>query len=252
MTLEEEGNGAVASFDSFVNRGKPAKVVTFMMNRHFLGDRLSRPPKTSGGDTALPDLEVDPPPLITSAQAWWRPPAAVMEAAADFDRRHRMISRRAHAVMGALERDVSSYSKREMLDAITNETRLNRYVAPKPGERVIKLRKGRQRPPPVPTPWTLESSIWGSRKVTCDSCDFYDSPEVIAKMVGQDWARARDAHKLASFIVRYDDQGDADEDGDGEADEVQEVERMLYEHAELLLQIFDYYAVTGGSTSQML
>ena len=71
-------------------------------------------------------------------------------------------------------------------------------------------------------------------------------------MVAQDWARARDAHKLASFIVRYDDEGEADADGDGESDEVQEVERMLYDHAELLLQIFDYYAVTGGSATQML
>ena len=56
------------------------------------------------------------------------------------------------------------------------------------------------------------------------------------------------AQGLEKYIVTYDDEGAVDEDGDGVADEIEEVRSVLWENHHLLYMIFDYYASIGASS----
>eukprot|EP00966_Prymnesium_polylepis_P219634 5080994-Prymnesium_polylepis.1 len=91
-----------------------------MLRGHFVNDTATRPARD---ESALPDIEVEPLPLLSSAQLWWAPPRDVRAAAGEFDKRHRTLSRRAQAMMRALEQDATSGRKADAVDALTNETR---------------------------------------------------------------------------------------------------------------------------------
>ena len=55
---------------------------------------------------------------------------------------------------------------------------------------------------------------------------------------GHDWAVICSELKMGKFIMRNDDQGRSDADGDGTPDEIQEVQAVLWEFHDLIFVLF--------------
>ena len=72
------------------------------------------------------------------------------------------------------------------------------------------------------------------------------SKEVEMRRFANDWAQMCTELKLANFVMRNDDQGDIDLDGDGVPDELQEVEAVLWEFHDMIFILFMYYASLGS------
>jgi hypothetical protein len=106
----------------------------------------------------------------------------------------------------------------------------------------------------------LEGSVWKARPKWADSGQFHDTDECYERAFIFDWSRALRAHKLASYIVHHDEEGESDDDeaeeegtqGEGSGDhEIVEVGKVLWRHHLLLYRIFDAYAGAGGPKSDL-
>ena len=95
--------------------------------------------------------------------------------------------------------------------------------------------------------WRLDESIWAPRQRTSESRAFYDTAALRRRMFECDWGRALQANRgsLTKHILRYDDDGALDDDGDGVPDEVQEAGEALWGAQERIYAIFDFYASLG-------
>lgn len=94
--------------------------------------------------------------------------------------------------------------------------------------------------------WRLEESVWQVRSAWADSGTFIDTPETYEKAFNLDWSHALRSHGLVKYILKNDDgesDDEADEDGDGIADdELVEVGGVLWRHHLLIYRAFDAYA----------
>ena len=90
-------------------------------------------------------------------------------------------------------------------------------------------------------------SCWAPRALWSDAKSLVDTEEVERARFSNDWHRV--AHELgtAKMVMRYDDDGIKDADGDGVSDEVQEIERCLWQHHSACLTVFDWYGAIGAS-----
>ena len=93
----------------------------------------------------------------------------------------------------------------------------------------------------TPIEWTLFGSIWGPRCEWCDGRDFFDHEEVLFERFSADF-QACIRLGLAKMVTDYDEQGTADDDGDGVPDELEDVGHVLCEHHELLVLAHTTYA----------
>ena len=95
--------------------------------------------------------------------------------------------------------------------------------------------------------WRLDESIWAPRQRTSESRAFYDTAALRRRMFECDWARALQANRgsLTKHILRHDDDGSLDDNGDGVPDEVQEAGEALWAAQERIYAIFDFYASLG-------
>ena len=110
------------------------------------------------------------------------------------------------------------------------------------------VRTKERKPPPPPPEWDPYDTLWKTRAEQCDAKDLYDTEDVEHRMFRSDWGKALQHGGFERFLMKMDDDGGLDEDGDGISDEVQEVEQVLWEHHNLIYHIFDYYATLGSST----
>ena len=94
-------------------------------------------------------------------------------------------------------------------------------------------------------PWDINNSIWAPRRVWSDSKDFVDSADVERKRISNDWKRAC-GMGIDSVIAKKDDSGKEDADNNGIADEVEEVEALLWEVRDVIIVLFMYYTCIGS------
>jgi hypothetical protein len=172
-------------------------------------ERAERPVKKRGAHVHEP-LRTEVPPWLPC----WTP--KVVEAANTFDRRHRRRWDSAENVYFALSRDLTHLAKQDAFDLATMEIRFNRFSEKESldGVQRYQMRKKEK----VKKPWRLEDSIWAPRVKWCDSKDFYDTDACECKMFSADWKRALDCG-IGRYINRLDD-------GEGDLDEVEEVEKV--------------------------
>jgi hypothetical protein len=212
------------------------------------------------------------PSLLSTAPPGWEVPPKVCLAADAFDRRHNSLVRSAEVLMRSLITDSTSLSKATNFNKALREVRWNRYqldafvdgadvkadaaaahsaaqtaAASRRAEGAAGTNGGSTADGAKEAAWSLESSIWGPRRHWCDARDYFDTGSVRRRMFECDWARALSQSGLAAFILRNDDDGAADADGDGRPDEIDEVRDVLWEHHQLLTMVFDFYASRGSS-----
>ena len=190
------------------------------------------------------------PVLLETAPVWWKAiPEPVVNATKDFDKRHEALVERARRAHCMAQKDTVSIRKAEALRRGILEVKMNRYVAPVHRAAPIVVHKAAPRVKKVveKPPLDLRTTIWGPRANWCDSKDFYDSMEVKQKRFALDWKSAIDSLGLSNLILRsdLDGEGAADEDGDGLAEEVEEVGAVLWSAADLVFRLFTYYASLG-------
>lgn len=196
--------------------------------------------------------------LAASAPPWWDISHAHLVQAHAFDRRQVERRRRASDALGSLESDATSLSKAAVFRQLMHHLERNRYVEPHVFERT-KVYAAKQRPAPqapvpeepVDEPWSLETSIWAPRKLWSDSRDFLDTEEVERRKFDVIWQTARDQQGIDKLIMRNDDDGAVDADGDGTPDEVEEVADVLWEFHDLLFCLFDFYCGCGSNLLSM-
>eukprot|EP00962_Isochrysis_galbana_P030622 scaffold9933_cov125-Isochrysis_galbana.AAC.4 len=209
------------------------------------------------------------PSLRSTAPPWWEMPPKVCLEADAFDHRHRSRVRSAEVLMRSLTTDSTSLGKAANFDKALREVRWNRFQLDNAGDGADALADAAaaaaaKRAAAAAAaaaaangdgtgdgaeegPWNLNSSIWGPRRKWCDARDFFDTGSVRRRMFDCDWDRALTHSNFYNFILRHDDDREADGDGDGRPDEIDEVRDVLWEHYELLTMVFDYYAARGSS-----
>lgn len=187
------------------------------------------------------------PSLRSVAPPWWEVPEEIGEAADAFDGRHRVHAARTAKMLQAVASDRTSSAKAAGFERSLSELRWNRFfLNEKAAGAPVAVKAATPRKSIAPK-WRLEESIWAPRAKECDSRAFYDTEACEAKMLSRDWAAASAAHGTTRFILRHDDDPDADEDGDGTADELEEVHTVLWEHHKLVYRIFDFFAALGST-----
>ena len=223
-------------------------------------EKKRRPATARGRDAGLIRSGLLKRPSTASAakasHPSWIIPSAHMEAAARFDMRHQCLSARGERVMkyegtprgNTIERrfDVGgdALSRFELTLA---EIRWNRFFVRE------NLDDGGRAFATVPKKKKEEDSfdpmktIWAPRASYCDAKDLYDTEDCELRMFQVDWEKARKTGGFEKILIKADDDGWVDEDGDGVADEVEEVERALRDHHNLIYQTFDFYASLGDS-----
>lgn len=171
-------------------------------------------------------------------------PDVVAESAEAFDRRHRRRWDATEKLMFSLHDDMTRIAAQEAYEVSLLELRLNRFHVPEKLSTIQRFEK-RTAPKKKGKQWTLFDSIWEPRTRWCDSLDFYDTDEAELKGFEADWQRAL-ACGIGKYIGRLDDEeaGAVDEDG---MDEVEEVEKVLWQFHDLIYVCFDYYAALGSS-----
>ena len=129
-----------------------------------------------------------------------------------------------------------------------DSVRFNRYVAPPKeglalGDGYKRRARGEEAAaaPKRKEPFDLYRSIWRPRTKWADSRDLYDTDAVRQKRFEGDWKRML-ALGVIKYIMRFDDDALADEDGDGIPDEVEEVGEALLRNYDLCCAVFWYYA----------
>jgi len=86
------------------------------------------------------------------------------------------------------------------------------------------------------------SEIWSQRALASDSKAVFNSREVEYKRFAADWAIVGASASVIKLVMRNDDDGGKDEDGDGIPDEVKEVGEVLWQHHRMLCTVFSFYA----------
>ena len=84
------------------------------------------------------------------------------------------------------------------------------------------------------------SELWSGRIPTNDSKDVVDSTETKFKVFESHWRLLLPF--CTKLIIKNDDNGAEDDDGDGIPDEIQEVGECLWAHQDTTFSIFTYYA----------
>ena len=169
-------------------------------------------------------------PLRLQTPRGWFPPEAVLDAADVFETDHREKKMDARAKLNVLRTDPMGRMKQRDFEQSLSAVRDMRYVV-QPlrfgvGRKTIsstvhsinnyevelmgeksgpwfemddklladdKPRARRKR-------WRLDKSVWGPRRTTSNSLDFYETMEAIRPMFEMDWRMARATHGLESFI----------------------------------------------------
>ena len=210
------------------------------------------------------------------APDWWSPLPPTVAAAVDvFDRRHAVLSARATAALEGAAHGDHPFERAARFEAALLEVQRHRYALP---EKARLLQKIAVRPKTAPArrttcmgwllacqpaisfgnsggciciyirrAWRLDESIWAPRQRTSESRAFYDTAALRRRMFECDWARALQANRgsLTKHILRHDDDGSQDDNGDGVPDEVQEAGEALWAAQERIYAIFDFYASLG-------
>ena len=101
---------------------------------------------------------------------------------------------------------------------------------------------------PKSPPWDIRNSVWAPRAPWSDSKAFLDAQEVECRRMSNDWWRAC-AMGVDDLVAKKDDDGRADLDGNGIADELEELEALLWEMRHLIFIIFMYYTCIGNDIS---
>ena len=178
------------------------------------------------------------------APDWWSPLPPTVAAAVDvFDRRHAMLSARATAALEGAAQGDHPFERAARFEAALLAVQRHRYALPQKVRQQQKI-EVRPKSAPVRRTWRLDESIWAPRQRTSESRAFYDTAALRRRMFECDWARALQANRgsLTKHILRHDDDGSLDDNGDGVPDEVQETAEALWEVHDLLYGTFDFYA----------
>ena len=108
------------------------------------------------------------------------PPAEVQEAAKAFDGLHGQRLTQADSIHRAVYHDPSGLRTRRAFDLALTDVRLSRYHL----EEKLVVSGLTSRRGPSRRMWRLEDSIWKPRPRTCDSKDFYDTPQCVPCLTG--------------------------------------------------------------------
>lgn len=91
--------------------------------------------------------------------------------------------------------------------------------------------------------WQLVNSIWGPRKKSASSGDFYDTIEVVGSAFECDWQLACERLSLSKKVARASDKlGEEQRD----ASPLGAMHDAMMPYARLIYQVFDYYAHFGS------
>lgn len=114
--------------------------------------------------------------------------------------------------------------------------RRERYIAPYQAVAVQKRAARRQKG------FDVYKSIWRPRMKTSDAKDLFESSaSVLHNRLLVEWHQSCRQGALR-HVERYDDDAQADEDGDGISDEAQEVTEVFLKHERLVHALFTHYA----------
>ena len=168
----------------------------------------------------------------------------VLEAYEAFEDRHEHRGHLARRLLVSLDAsNPTSIAIAHQFDRARIEVARNRFFMSEALGTVNTYKSNRK----TKTKWKLQTSIWAPRAKWCESKDFWEREEVEKNMFNLDWKRCCECG-IGRFILRTDD-GNGSNMGDEEAhaDEVTQVESVLWAHHLTVNALFDYYATVGAS-----
>ena len=122
------------------------------------------------------------PSIRSQAPPWYTPSPAVAAAIDSFDARHQANAASAEFACRTLKEDQTNAKKAAAFFDGLNEVRWNRFHVDDDAAAAEVWEEAHERVAEK-TAWSLETSIWAPRRLHCDARDFYDTEEVIRRVV---------------------------------------------------------------------
>ena len=185
-----------------------------------------------------------------------------IDAANTFDKRHMGAAHFTQGRLATLKCVPTSMAHANGFDSGVNAIRRNRYflhetydpyavVTPHHHRRITHNKHRFHKP------WSLDASIWAPRQEHGNSHDYFETSAALQQMLAVDWEMARKHHWLATRICkvqmtkeqRHDLGIDVDQELALTAPCVEAVHDMLKRHANLVYNMFDYYAMMDQKLS---
>ena len=176
------------------------------------------------------------------APSWWKPDEMEETAMTEWDTRHASYLKRGTRAIKELRADPSSLAKESANRLATWEISHNRFFL---REKIggIKTYEKKKKKKAVKR-WKLVNSMWGPRRKSCDAKDFYDHPEVKHRAFDVDWEIAREKHGLDKKLAKAVKGLEAEEQAKATP---QALKAALFQHYDILNQVFHYYCSLGAS-----
>ena len=201
------------------------------------------PPDEGGGGSAEQVAALQK--LANLPPSMQKLPPHTLAASEEFCRRHTKRVAQACSLVAELNIDPTHKSSKVRVGPAVGEVFRTRLVLPggldelsgrstKDQQAKRRTRKNKEEE----LPFDLYKSVWAARAAWNDSGDIYDTDEVEMQRFANDWAVICSELKMGKFIMRNDDQGRSDADGDGTPDEIQEVQAVLWEFHDLIFVLF--------------
>ena len=179
----------------------------------------------------------------------------VRTASSTFSAQHWKSYQRGHgALLGLAADSDSGLSQADFSIALGDMSRGRAFLPPAPpeGDGGLPWRRHKDAPlVPTKRPFDVLRSIWGPRVQWSDAKDLYDTEEVEIARFHKDWARCVQIGVVKTILARDDDHGGGDDDGDGLPDEVEEVMAVLWDHHDVIQQLYVYYTCLGDTIDSL-
>lgn len=91
--------------------------------------------------------------------------------------------------------------------------------------------------------WTVEKSIFASRKDEADSRAYYETPKVFRRTLDVDWKRLLNEERFFRFVKRNDEGVQA---GESLEEEIAEIKAAFSKRYADILRVFDYYCASSS------
>ena len=186
-----------------------------------------------------------PESIRAETPRFWEPGVLVDDAMSEWDDRHARLLDLASGGTWAWRANVACRRNNDINLQAIKELRRSRFFTRDPAGGPAQTFEKRHKKATPKKKWYLVTSIWGPRRKTSDSKDFYDPPEVKQRAFSMDWQEARESQNMEKKLARSAKR--IEQEADRAAASLTALEEAMCAHCDLIYGVFHYYSAQGAT-----
>lgn len=181
------------------------------------------------------------PALRSKAPRWWKMPEHAIVAAEVFDETHYVHQERAESLLKVAGRRPTTDEQHRVFNRAVRDVANDRYFVPElAGEIpdiVVRQFKSVEKVEAMMQPWSLDKSIWKPRKAWAESRDYHETEAFLRSCLELDWEQCLVSHNTRGFLMKQDESAHC----------LSACFDVLWDNAELIYSIYDFYSTLGST-----